>query len=377
MPPRRGYLDKLFSPHPMLDTTFFAALALLAFVGLRSHWTGRLLVLLLLSPVLRYGLAIFGFTIRLHLSAWAATILQLGGLDVRAEGNVLVRQIAGTGLVEMAVDPACMGLHLTGLSVLVAVFWLVWFERQKDLRVPLVWVLVYGLSAFGLTVFCNLIRIVVLVALELGPASPLHGGLGLVCVVVYAWIPAGLLAHWVVRRFGKPAIVPPTQWSLAWGLTALVLGGGVIAFTARPATADRPTRQTLVNQFVTGGFSLRKTTPDGFYQLTRPGSLLYVKPLPDWWSADHSPAVCWRGGGYELRRVREGHIGQKVVYLAELRHPKRPTLYTAWWFTNGSYHTIGQLDFRWRMARGGPGFALVNLTTEKPLSGHQIGPLLR
>ncbi len=362
-----------------MDSTLLLTLALLLFAGVRSHWTGRLLVLLLLSPVLRYGLAIFGFTIRLCLSDWAGSLLRLGGLDVQTEGNVLVRQVPGVGPVEMAVDPACMGLHLTGLSVLVAVFWLMWHEPQARCRVPVSWVLAYGTVAFGLTILCNLVRIVLLVAFGLGPDSPLHESVGLVCVVVYAWFPAWWLARLTVNRVGRA--LPEEQavwagWGVGWGLATLGLGAMLMAFTARPNT-QQPTRSEMVNAFTKQDYVVRKITKDGFYQLTKPGLLLYVKPLPDWWSAEHSPAVCWRGGGYELRRVREQRVNGKVIYTADLHHKNRPTLHTAWWFANGSYQTIGQIDFRWLMVRGEPGFALVNITAEKPLTTHQLEVLLR
>lgn len=361
----------------------FLTLALLLFAGVRSHWTGRLLGLLLLSPMLRYGLAIFGFTIRLRLSEWAGILLRTGGFDVQTEGNVLVRQIPGTGPVEMAVDPACMGLHMTGLSVVVAVFWLMWHERRVNSRVSIGWVLVYAAVAFGLTILCNLVRIMLLVAFGLGPDSPLHELVGLVCVVAYAWLPAWWLARFTVVRFGKvsvekQAFLGADKWvSVALGMAVLALGVGLMAFTARPNSADQITKQETVSAFTQQGFTIRKITKDGFYQLTKPGLLLYLKPLPDWWSAEHSPAVCWRGGGYELRRVREQQIAGKPVYTAELYHKNRPSLYTVWWFTNGTYQTIGQLDFRWRMARGEKGFSLVNITAEKPLTIHQLAILLR
>ncbi len=361
-----------------MDSTLILTLGLLLFAGIRSHWTGRLLVLLLLSPVLRYGLAIFGFTIRLSLSEWAGRLLRFGGFDVQTQGNVLVRQVPGVGPVEMAVDPACMGLHMTGLSVLVAVFWLMWHERQTTRRVPVGLVLAYGAVAFGLTVLCNLVRIVVLVAFGLGPDSPLHEGVGLVCVVAYAWLPAWWLARFAVSRFGQ--VVAKNQagrfsGSVGWGLATLAVGAGLMAFTAQPTGSQTPQSAT-VTAFVEQGFAVRKITKDGFYQLTKPGLLVYLKPLPDWWSAEHSPAVCWRGGGYELRHVREQRVGNKSVYTAELTHENRPTLYTAWWFTNGTHQTIGQVDFRWRMARGEPGFALVNITAEKPLTVHRLISLL-
>lgn len=185
----------------------------------------------------------------------------------------------------------------------------------------------------------------------------------------YAWLPTWWLARFTVSRVGRA--VPEKQtnwpgWSVGWGLATLGLGAVLMAFTARP-TKQQTTHSELVTAFTKQNYMVCKITKDGFYQLTKPGLLLYVKPLPDWWSAEHSPAVCWRGGGYELRRVREERVAGKAVYTAELCHKNRPTLYTAWWFSNGTCQTIGQLDFRWQMMRGEPGFSLINITSEKPL----------
>lgn len=364
----------------MPDSTFLLTAALLLFAGVRSHWAGRLLVLLLLSPVLRYGLAIFGFTIRLWLSAWAGALLRLAGLDVQTQGNVLVRAVAGGPSVEMAVDPACMGLYMTGLSVLVAVFWVMWAERRALLRLPLLPLLAFGTVAFGLTILCNLVRIVVLVAFGMGPDSPLHEGVGLVCVLAYAWLPTWALAGFMVRKFGKAQDLSQRgvgKWQVVWGLSVLTGGLGLLAFTTQPTATLPAMHQPFIKAYEQQGFALRKTTHDGFYQLTRPGFLLYVKPLPNWWSAEHSPVVCWRGGGYELRRVREQVVGKHTVYTAELRHPTRPTLYTAWWFSNGIRQTIGQLDFRWQMLRGEDRFSLINITAERPFGPYQLTGFVR
>ena len=355
------------------DLTTALSIALLVFAGWpgsagRGRWIGRLVILLLLSPGLRYFSALFTFPIRLQLSDWAGSLLRLAGLNVQAEGNVLIKNG-----VEIAVDPACMGLQLTGVSLLWAFFALIWQERQAQKAVPVKWVVVFGFLTFSLTIGANLSRIVLLVAFDAMPNTLAHEVIGLICVAIYAWLPAWVLARQLVNTLGQPDQKANTQVvakSVSLGIGLLVIGLGIMAFTSRPVEAvinRHQQRQILATVHVEHRTGCRyKALANGFVQLGKPGVLIYLKPQPDWFSADHSPMACWRGSGYELRRVRETVLDGHPAYVGELRK-KGNVLYTAWWFSNGATTTISQFTLRTQMLRGETGFALVNVTidTEK------------
>ncbi|MFD2570746.1 exosortase N [Spirosoma soli] len=339
-----------------IDLTTWLTVGLLVFAGRRSPWTGRLVVLLLLSPGLRYVSALFTFPIRLTLSNWAGAFLRTAGLQVSVDGNVLVR--SGQ---EMAVDPACMGLQMTGTSLLVALFLLIWAEKQLQKQVPISWAIAYGLTAFGLTILCNLFRIIILVAFGILPGTWAHEAVGLLCVAVYAWLPASGLATFLVTQFGRrQEIVTHPIWSMRWSLLTLAAGFGLMAYTARP-TKPMTDPCSLKYQYGYASF-LCKPLPNGFVQLSKPNILVYLKPLPDWYSLEHNPAVCWRGSGYELGRVRETVLDGHPAYVGELRKSGK-TLQTAWWFSNGQHTMVSQLEVRTRMLRGEANFSLVNVTT--------------
>lgn len=355
-----------------LDVTTLLAAALLVFAGwpgstTQNRWPGRLVVLLLVSPGLRYFSALFTFPIRLQLSAWAGTLLRLAGLNVQVAGNVLIKNN-----IDMAVDPACMGLQLTGLSLLLALFMLIWQERETQKAVPLGWVMAYELSVFGLTILCNLVRIVLLVAFGAMPGTMAHEIIGLACVAVYAWLPAWLLSRWLVNRFGQESHEKPSllfrSRGIVWGVGLLALGVGVMAFASRPvmpaANLCDDGLNTSTGWRTYGVNCTCKSLPGGLIQLAKPSVLIYLKPQPDWFSADHSPMACWRGSGYELRRVRETVLDGHPAYVGEL-HKKGNILYTAWWFSNGATTTISQLMMRTLMLRGATGFVLVNVTLDK------------
>ena len=366
------------------DLTTLLAVALLVFAGWPvrhkngegwptrwpGRWPNRLLALLLLSPGLRYVSALFTFPIRLQLSAWAGDLLRMVGMDVQTEGNVLIKNDPSGVAVEMAVDPACMGLQLTGVSLLVALFLLIWQEKQTQKAVPPGWVAGYGMTVFGLTIVCNLFRIMLLVAFGAMPGTWLHELIGLVCVVAYAWLPAWGLARLLVHHAGRAETAKRAGGSVVWGIGLLAGGLGLMAFAARPVVVRKDTAQLTVGTMGIGILShqpyQQKILSSGFVQLTAPGILIYLKPQPDWFSADHSPTACWRGSGYELRRVRETVLNGHPAYVGELRR-RGNVLYTAWWFTNGAVTTASQLTMRSQMLRGETGFALVNVTVDKPL----------
>jgi exosortase N len=330
--------------------TYLLILLLITYAGWRGPWLWRLAALALASPLLLYLSAIFGFAIRLHLSAWAGTLLRAAGFAVTTEGNLLIMNGQA-----MSVDPACMGVQMIGFTLLVAVFWVIQAEKRQQRQLPLAWVLAYAGVAFGLVLVSNLFRIVVLVGFGIGPGRVAHEVVGLACVVGYAWLPLGGLAGWVVRHMGQPIRIQPARplrWAVRWA--KLALGSlFLVAFT-------RPTEHLFMPRDRVG--YVRQATAFGFTQYSRPGELIYIKPLPNWYSAEHTPAICWRGQGYILRRIREATIAGQAVYVADLQKGNR-RLHTAWWFSNGTYRSISQVDMRSRMLVGEPGFALVNVTT--------------
>ena len=362
---------------PSIDLTTILSFVLLVFAWWpgstgRNRWTGRLLALVLLSPGLRYFSALFTFPIRLQLSAWAASLLRRLDMNVEAEGNSLINHSPAPGPIEMAVDPACMGLQMTGVSLLVGFFVLIWYEREMKKRVPFGWVCAFVLSVFGLTIVCNLFRIMLLVAFGAMPDTLAHEGIGLGCVVIYGWLPTWGLARMLVHRAGFDDVAVDTSGStlksMGWGVGLLAVGLSIMAFAARP---DKPMKDLCQSaQIAASGWHKYgadcqcKTLSNGFVQLAKPGILIYLKPQPDWFSADHSPTACWRGSGYELRRVHETTLDGHPAYIGELRK-KNKILHTAWWFSNGKINTISQVAMRWQMLRSETTFMLVNVTLDK------------
>jgi len=97
-------------------------------------------------------------------------------------------------------------------------------------------------------------------------------------------------------------------------------------------------------------------------QLNNRRSLVYIKPIPDFYYTDHLPAICWQGSGYVFLKIQEELINGSKVYTGILQQANEK-LYTAWWYDNGSSRTLSQANWRWDMLRGAKKYSLVNVTS--------------
>ena len=67
-------------------------------------------------------------------------------------------------------------------------------------------------------------------------------------------------------------------------------------------------------------------------------TIIYLKPAAKFWGCDHSPLICWAASGYEFEKIQVKTVANVQIYVAELVSTdlKNPTLYTAWWYDNGT-----------------------------------------
>lgn len=340
----------------LTDLTFWLGLALAVYVVLtpaRGRWMGVLGGLLLVSPGLRWLTTVFGFPIRLQLSAWVAALLRRVGTDATARGNLI--HLNG---YEFAVDPACVGLQMTGLSALASLFLVIQLENRTRTRLSTAWLVVVAAGTGALVILTNLIRMLTLVLFRIMPDDPLHDGVGLACLALYLLLPLNLSLPRLYERFGEP--LSPGR-NLTWKRLGLLYGfAGLAGF----GLVQRSQPGVPVKIAVPVGY-VSKAVDNGFRQYSKNGVLVYLKPVRTAYSAEHSPTVCWRGSGYVFGAVAEKIIAGHPVYVGSLQRG-RDRLYTAWWFSNGSCRTISQAGFRWRMLRGESPFALLNVTVDRP-----------
>lgn len=123
---------------------------------------------------------------------------------------------------------------------------------------------------------------------------------------------------------------------------------------------DERLQNTTVKSGVIGGYKTERVMGD-IIKLENDKSLVYIKPIEQFYEADHNPMICWKGSGYELEGIKEEWVAGMRVFTATLQK-EHEKLYTAWWYDNGSLRTTSQLEWRWKMLQQARHFSLVNIT---------------
>lgn len=314
----------------------------------------------LMSPVFQFAANVFSFPIRLKLTSWAGHVMNRMLGNVRVEGNMILSN--GN---EFSVDPACMGLNMLVTSLLLQLVVIAMYQRKFKLQ--LAWWQVTGLLAvaFVLNIISNLFRIVGVIWFNVLPGTFMHDVIGIACLLLYVIAPMLWITQWVIKQKGRSTRVQP-------GNATPVLGKRVIGFhlflfliTGCAAYAviskDKAVANTTSAVAFVEGYKATRVTAE-IVKLQNNHSLVYIKYIPGFYSADHHPMICWEGSGYLFRQVQPQTIGKQQVYTALLQNGK-DQLYTAWWYDNGSRRTIDQLSWRSQMLSGARPYSVVNVTT--------------
>ncbi len=355
-------------------TSFGVSLLLLGLVYLFRPYRSALplLAVPLLSPFARYLDSVMGIEIRLYLSRAAGKAFDVMGREAVVRGTEITLDGRAFG-----VDAACAGLHMlmVGLATAVLLMAVVEWRVRKTFALWLGGGVLVGTVV--LVALSNLARIVVLVDRGWGAETPWHSWTGLVCFAVYVLLPLAMGTSWLsgqswavraadVESDGlSPAAsyrrIPAFRLSRSLVIrAAIVLGaGGLFAFAkTRPA----PVPAAVASMSLLYGQAPALRAHDVLaYQFA--DALVYRKPIPAFYNAEHSPLICWRGSGYEIADIRRDRLlNGKEVFRGTLRREGHQ-LQTAWWMSNGEQTTLDQWVWRSEMASGAPPFALVNVTS--------------
>jgi exosortase N len=348
---------------PMRTLLFFAGFVLwISAVAARYGRVSGLIWIwgIAMSPVYFIAGQIFTFPLRLRMTEWAGALLQWLGRPVRVEGNLLV----GPDQKIFAVEPACEGLALLQTATLLLIFLLVYEKKRSQRRVHAFIQIALLLIGILLTFGANLARMALLVWFNIPPETAAHELIGLAALAFYVLIPAPALNRVVFRRLGKPIQTLPSRTLPSFSrsdsfahlvLTAIFILQVCFFRQNPPDVSGAPVLKTLPAAFVCAPAN------KGVTQCHTPAILLYVKPIPAFYSSEHNPALCWQGSGYTLSAMRRDTFAGIPVYAGRLQGPQG-SLLTAWWYDNGRTRTLGQWDWRFRQARGEPAFSVVNVS---------------
>lgn len=340
-------------------------------------------VVCLMSPVSQFFADVFSVPIRLQLTSWAGFIMNWVQAGITVKGNVLISKDN-----EFSVDPACMGLNMMVTSLLLQLIIIAMYQRKYKLQLNCWQVASLLTATFVLNIVSNLFRIICLVWFNILPGTAMHELAGVFCLLVYVIIPMVIITQFVIKhRGGATSIVQknasPVLWSgilrihlvlffiISWAAYKVVLNDRVVAdVTATVANVE--------------GYKTERITA-GIVKLQNTHSLIYVKHIPGFFSADHHPMICWKGSGYSFNQVQIETVAGEKVYTALLQNGNEK-LYTGWWYHNGIEQTIEQMTWRRKMLLGERAFSVVNVTAldkqqliseiEGVIRGNVLKPLL-
>jgi exosortase N len=314
-------------------------------------------LILFASPFFIQVVTILGFPLRLMLSEYAGFLLNLVGTNVHVEGNMMILN----GRM-FSVDEACMGLNMLSISMLMGVSVIVCQFRLWDKSLGL-WPMIFFFGfVLVLNVITNVIRIIALVYFQVPPEDPMHEIIGVLCLLCYVVMPLYFFGNWIMRKYGKAR--NETAWKngvaqvniLFLALPAVILIAGVRFKSGKQASVTDHADIQFAG-------ATPELLADGITKVSTEQLLIYVKPIPEFFTGEHTPLMCWKGSGYELSGITTITIAGVPVYRGTLVKGES-VLYTAWWYTNGEVNTISQLDWRLRTLRGEDKFCLVNVTAK-------------
>jgi exosortase N len=345
-------------------TFYFMAIGFSILFAIES-FIGRLnniplFLLGVLSPAFRYFNNMLGFQVRLELSNLAGKVLHMAGYKTEVLGNVIIMN--GN---EFSVDPACVGLKMMGISLLIGLLFMAYFQRATGKRLSFFKCSLGLLLVVLYNVVGNFLRILILVVFNIPPANPFHDFVGMACLLVYVIVPAYFTIKIiyckarVVQIKAKAEDVHRRKILILNGLILLL-----VFATGFSLARIQPIKQPKFLQIEAKGYS-KKIVDNEIIKLEKPGCLIYVKPLSRFYGAEHNPMICWVGSGYEFSRINKQTIAGKEVYTGILKKGTE-IIYSAWWFDNGTCKTISQTEWRWRALKGEQ-FYLVNVNSENQI----------
>jgi exosortase/archaeosortase family protein len=396
---RFGFLAALFIGCSMLlpNRTFhFFALAF-TILFVIENWLGRLnglpfFLIIFMSSLVKNWVIVFGFPLRLQLSAFASKILSSIGFDAHSEGNIIV-----VNEETFSVDPACMGLSMVQISLLFGLAIMAIFERKTTKILPFWSICVVLMLVFGFNIFYNLLRILLLVLMHWMPGNAMHDIGGLVGLILYVFLPTWFLVRLFYNKFGRSTLdrnrntddADNTEKNGFWVnlnkkirfnppnllnprsnyyLIGSLLFASIlwIAFhETKRAKASSQTQYPILDLKLQKENFKEKKLAHGVVQYVSDSILIYVKPIQGFYSAEHTPLICWGGNGYEFSATNEKTLPNGQKYYTGLLKKGTETIHTAWWYSNGTTQTTSQWTWRWMDLQGKPDFFLINISANE------------
>jgi exosortase/archaeosortase family protein len=364
-----------------------------AFESLRSRLTILPVALLFtISMIFRYLSEVFTFPIRIWLSACVGALLKLCQFDIKISGNNIV--LNGS---DFSIEPACMGLDMIGISLMMSIFLIAFYQKKTQRNLPDLWIILILILTFGINILNNFFRIMLLIVFKISPENPFHEIVGLICFLIYVCLPLSYFIRKVFDSISREVFPSEDITFIELSLSSrrrreLSINWEFLTVPSFIGMANRkylPDYQFIKNKkslivlhlflsitisfiVISGVEKIRKQQNLAsanilkqfeVEQIRTDKALIYIKKIPAFYSVEHSPLFCWRGSGYDLTNIDESTINHQKIYTGTLVKGNEK-LKTAWWFTDDKTLTISQLEWRWIAFKENKSFKLVNVTAQ-------------
>jgi exosortase N len=319
-----------------------------------------LLTLGLMTPVAQHLASLLGFPIRLWLTNIAGYLLTYTGISTATTGNLIT-----FGANEYSVDPACMGINMLLTSLLCGIMIMAVLQKKHHKKLTAKYVFAILAVVFLLNLFSNVMRILALVIFDIGAHKIMHEVTGLVCLTIYVLLPA----YWLINKTiaynpylhdtTTTSTPPNTKLILAFHLVIIA----TLCF-ARLRHIETEASIPLLRPVSVAGYTATMYDKE-ICKYNNAQTLVYIKKPKSLLSPEHNPVMCWLGTGYTFANIKETHTPKGTIFTGVLLKGK-DKLYTAWWYDNGLERTTNNMDWRWKVLKGSPQFAIINVTTSTP-----------
>ncbi len=351
-------------PFLQLSSIFFFALICTLFF-IYEYQYGKLniiplLLVIVVSPVAIFLSEVVGFEIRLWLTKVATYILQFINSDFDYSGNIIL-----INNNEFHVDSACMGLKMVLLSMFIALIFITFRQQRKNKQINILFTILSLLTAYILVIISNLARIVLITLFQSPPETFSHELIGIICFTTYVVLPLWFIIKTLPLNQKENTPInktKPNRFIFISLIIVLLLFFSFYFFTDLKSKEHIEQNNISPNYF-SKDFSCSIEEHD-VIKLVNNNFLIYIKPAANFYSADHSPIICWRGSGYKITKEQIIPIQNKNVYYSVLKKDN-DILYSTWWYDSGNDKTISQYKWRLNNLTSGANYHLINVISSK------------
>jgi exosortase N len=268
---------------------------------------------------------------------------------------------------EWLIDAACMGLNMLGVGLILAYFFIGFFAKKQEKLPTNHGIAVFITVALCLNLLSNLTRILAVVLLKIAPETVGHELIGLLSFLIYGVVPmyffikmSSTSSFFFKEKIKNDAFsVATTNVTLRYFIVPI---GLFLCLVSRAVFFEfyKKTETNLVLPDTrTANFTVINL-PNGVTQLRNDSTLIYLKNLPNGFTTEHSPMICWRGSGYTFQKIERTMIGTTSVYMGVLQR-ESDQIHAIWWFESDNFATSDQIAWRYRALTEGSYFRLVNV----------------